>query len=186
MPRISKVTDPFTKLEYGYLYDIQRPSELLDWFSIVRLPKSVEAFSDAAQSREGGNLAGQHATKGAALAHLAVIRGESLGYALADLNAKLYEGMVRTLERTGRIFININGGYFGFKESLKIENTHYIFAYQLPSEQIRVLQWPNGKHYYAKVGDQDVVIDGVQKWDTFQKARAAAEKFIAEGNSDNE
>jgi len=181
MPRISKVTDTFTKLEYGYLYDIQRYTELLDWYAVVRLSRSVEEFSDASRSREGGNPSGDHATKGAALATMARIQGTSLADALVKLNCKLYEGMLRTFEQAGRIFINSNGGYFGFKESLKIEDTRYIFAYILPSEQIRVLQWPNGRHYYAKVGGQDVVIDGIQKWNTWEAAEDAANRFIQEG-----
>lgn len=180
MPRISKVTDTFTKLEYGYMFDIQRPSELLDWFIVVRLPKGAEEFGDASRSREGGNPSGSHATKGAALATMAGIRGTSLADSLVKLNSNLYEGMVRTLEHAGRIFINSNGGYFGFKKSLKIEDTRCVFAYILPSENIRVTQWPNGKHYYAKVGDQDVVIDGIQKWNTFEEARAAADFFLSQ------
>jgi hypothetical protein len=168
MPRISKVTDTFTKLEYGYLYDIQHPGELYDWFSIVRLSRSAEEFSDAAQCRELGGLGG-HATKGSALAYL-------------TKNTDLFTGMRNTLERTGRVFINSNGGFFGMKESLKIEDTRAIFAYILPSDKVRIIQWPGvGNHYYAKFGDQDVVVDGVQKWNTWEEAEAAALRFIQEG-----
>ena len=180
MPRISKVTDTFTKLEYGYLYDIQHPGELYDWFSIVRLSKSAEEFSDAAQCVELGGPGG-HAGKGSALAHLTKIRGISLVDSLTKLNTDLFTGMHNTLERTGRVFINSNGGFFGMKESLKIEDTRAIFAYILPSDKVRIIQWPNGHHYYAKFGEQDVVVDGVQKWDTWEEAEAASMRFIQEG-----
>ncbi len=181
MPRISKVTDTFTKLEYGYLYDIQTLSELHDWFTIVRLPKGQEEFLDAYQSRESGNLAGRHATSGAALATFARIQDLSLVDALIKLNTSLTWGMETTLERAGRLFINAHGGYFGFKNSLQIEDTREVFAYQLPSQKIRIIRWPHGTHYYAKIGDQDVVVDGVQKWDTWDEALTAANRFIQEG-----
>ena len=51
MPRISKVTDTFTKLEYGYLYDIQRYTELLDWYSVVTVEERRRIFRRLAEPR---------------------------------------------------------------------------------------------------------------------------------------
>jgi hypothetical protein len=48
----------------------------------------------------------------------------------------------------------------------------------LPTEEIRIIKWPDGKHFYAKVGNADVVVDGKQKWDSKYAAQKAAERFL--------
>lgn len=45
-------------------------------------------------------------------------------------------------------------------------------------EDIRVIKWPNGKHYYAKIGNCDVIIDDEQKWKTKKQAYKKALKFL--------
>ena len=37
----------------------------------------------------------------------------------------------------------------------------------------RFIKWRTGTHWYVKYGDRDVVVDGVQKWDTKQEAQKA-------------
>lgn len=46
---------------------------------------------------------------------------------------------------------------------------------------VRIIQWPGGEHYYAKIGKLDVVDSlGRQKWDSRDKAMDAAEWYIEE------
>jgi hypothetical protein len=78
------------------------------------------------------------------------------------------------------IFINSNGGYFGYNTNLEVTDTQEISKYKLPTEEIRIISWPNGKHFYAKIGNADVVVDGRQKWDTKAEAQLNAEKFLKE------
>lgn len=71
-----------------------------------------------------------------------------------------------------------------------VENTHniietkYVSKIEFPilerptENDINIISWPEGKHYYAKVGNYDVVINGVQKWNTKYEAREAAKTFI--------
>lgn len=71
-----------------------------------------------------------------------------------------------------------------------VENTHniietkYVSKIEFPilerptENDINIISWPGGKHYYAKVGNYDVVINGVQKWNTKYEAREAAKTFI--------
>lgn len=69
----------------------------------------------------------------------------------------------------------------------KIHNiieTKYISKIEFPilerptENDINIISWPGGKHYYAKVGNYDVVVNGVQKWNTKYEAREAAKTFI--------
>ena len=43
MPRISKVSFPKMKLDYGYLFDIQNYDDLQGWWDNVRTPKKTQA-----------------------------------------------------------------------------------------------------------------------------------------------
>lgn len=45
-------------------------------------------------------------------------------------------------------------------------------------EDVKFLQWPSGKHWYAKINGEDIVINGVQKWNTKEEAISAAELYI--------
>lgn len=47
-------------------------------------------------------------------------------------------------------------------------------------EDVRLMMWDGGQHWYAKVHKFDVVVDGVQKWNTREEALNAARKFIEE------
>lgn len=178
MPRISRVVCTKLNLNYGYLFDIQSEAEAFEWYKNVRVPTGVEEFKNAAGSREGGNPNGSHATKGWALAYLAGLKGISLVGALAKFNGDLVSGMERTLKDQGRIFVNSNGGYFGYLDSLQISDTKDVPIWVLPTEEIRIIKWPNGEHFYAKVGNADVVVDGKQKWGSKYDAQKAAEKFL--------
>lgn len=180
MPRISKVSWPKMNLEYGVLFDIQNQQELQDWWDEVRVPASREEFSDAIHCREvTGN--GHHACCGSTLAALSSMRGTSILDTLSNLNADIAAGMSRALTDKGRIFIGASGGYFTISDQLEITNTIEIEQFFLPSEDVRIIQWPNGEHFYAKIGNQDVVVDGKQKWNTRKQAELAAQRFLAAG-----
>ena len=44
---------------------------------------------------------------------------------------------------------------------------------------IKIIQWPNGEHYYAKIGIMDIVDkNGNQKWNTYDEAFNQAKFFL--------
>ena len=47
-------------------------------------------------------------------------------------------------------------------------------------DDIRVMRFPDGVHWYAKIGRIDVVIDGEQKWDLKFVAQQKAEQYLKE------
>jgi hypothetical protein len=169
MPRISNVT--WGGLRYGYLFDIQNHEELREWFDKVRTPVSRELFAEAIKHAEGR----AHAN---IIVQLAELRGVSPVDALSKLNFDMMSGMANAIVDCGRIFISGIGGYFSFSEELEITETHEVQDWWLPEEKLRILQWPDGTHFYAKIGNTDVIVDGVQKWDTKKEAEAAGKKFL--------
>lgn len=85
----------------------------------------------------------------------------------------------------GRIpIVNKNGGYCFLDDEIevleKLEKSEMIW----PDDNrygIRILKWPEGKHYYAKVGNKDVFDDdGNMKWNTKKQAEKWAKKFLKE------
>lgn len=48
---------------------------------------------------------------------------------------------------------------------------------------ISVTKWEDGRHYYAKVGDIDVEIDGKRSWNTYGFAEQMAEEFLRRMNN---
>lgn len=51
------------------------------------------------------------------------------------------------------------------------------------TERISITKWPGGKHYYARVDEQDVEWGGLNKWSTNEAAREAAVKFMEKKDS---
>ena len=59
------------------------------------------------------------------------------------------------------------------------ERDKFIFPIQ-GEKDIRIIKWDGGKHFYAKIGNEDVVIDNEQKWNTKERAREMALQYLKE------
>lgn len=60
-----------------------------------------------------------------------------------------------------------------------IESDELEFPKEYNIADVQYMQWPSGKHWYAKINGEDVVVNGVQKWDTYEEAVQAAEQYCA-------
>lgn len=171
MPKISKVSNAKIGLDYGYLFDIQNYDDLQEWWENVQSSISQKDFSAAISWQEG------KAHKNS-LALLADLWGMDLVSALSRLQQQIGEGLDKTLRGRKRLFINSVGGYFGYSDDLNITNTRNIDVWALPTETVRIIQWPGGNHFYAKIGSDDVVVAGKQKWDSRAEAETAGRKYL--------
>jgi len=170
MPRISKVW--WQNIRYGWLFDIQTIGELYDYLDAVIAPRSRSEFSEALKYAQGIG----HANT---VAYMAGLKGISIVDAVIKLNTDRSRGMEQALFDTKRIFVNGVGGYFGNSEDVEVYDTREIDVWALPDEQPRFIQWPGGKHWYAKIGDEDIVVANVQKWDTRKEAEQASRDYLA-------
>lgn len=110
---------------------------------------------------------------------------ESNYFAEADiLFTKTTLARLEVLKNHGVIYINRNGGFFpggnGVIEYSDIMESDKLYFPTSKERDIRFLQWPGGKHWYVKVDDLDVVVDGEQKWNTKKKAEEALNKWKLE------
>jgi len=103
--------------------------------------------------------------------------GKSFVYNLSVLIQKQIESQLEILSKKITIYINKNGGWFYSKTAEELET---IKSHSFPNEKPIISRWKNGKHYYAKVGIVDVVVDEKQKWDSYEEAKYAVDKFLKE------
>lgn len=74
--------------------------------------------------------------------------------------------------------IYLCGNGSGFIQDKRLKPIAVKNQDEYPIDEIKLSQWKNGIHWYAKVGNLDVVIDNEQKWDTKEKAKEKAYEFI--------
>jgi len=83
------------------------------------------------------------------------------------------------------VFINPSGGYTfdttTYESYVVLETiTKKGLIYPMKDiKDVRYIKWPQGTHWYAKIGNIDIVDDrGSQKWDTKKEAEKAAKIFL--------
>jgi hypothetical protein len=174
MIRISQVSWPNMGLDYGWMFEIREQDELDKWFEDVLTPMAKQELAEALRFTQGK----AHAN---VVASMAGLRGISMIDAQTSLNSARRDGMHGALAKSGRIFINKVGGYFINHPGLCVKNGREISAWILPGDEVRILQWSGGTHFYAKIGQQDIEWEGKCKWDTRAEAEHAARCFVREG-----
>lgn len=171
LPRISRVTSTDIGLNYGWMFDLRTVDELFDYLDNVRAPRARAELVQA-----------MNYVRGLEHANIVVLMAEAKGISVIDaqlsLNEKIMRGMERVLFEDKQIFANGVGGYFGSTKGIKVHESRDIDVWALPKEEPRFIQWPGGEHWYAKIGDEDIVVDGKQKWDTKAEAEKAAMKYL--------
>ena len=114
---------------------------------------------------------------------IAKLKGGSPIYdALPSLMQQILEGKIKLLDKGIKPLIRDNGTYMGLIDSYEITETKVMDKLSYPAysvEDIKIIRWPNGKHYYAKIGNIDVVDKyGKCKWNTSAMAQKKAEEFV--------
>ena len=107
-----------------------------------------------------------------------------------DINTKMVIEMLKTRESTFKAGIRALYGEEGLScqsfddrfctiiDEIEVETLIFPDIERPTIDEVRFIVWDGGKHWYAKIGKLDVVVDNVQKWNTKQEAIDAAKKFI--------
>jgi len=104
----------------------------------------------------------------------------SMVEAIGFLSDKITSTIEYFYIKDGGFYINSKGGVHPLKlskhETITETKTRENFIF--PSEEeIKIMKWPGGKHWYAKIGEQDVVVNGKQKWNTKKGAQDAVDSI---------
>ena len=119
---------------------------------------------------------------GKAIQCIAKSEGTSIIVAAMSMENRVFQGKLRTINSCGKIFLRENGSYCINQSSFTIINTIIKDDIKYPNytkSDIKVSQWKNGTHYYAKIGNMDIVNkNGNQKWNSYDEAYNEALKQL--------
>lgn len=99
---------------------------------------------------------------------------------IISINLESGISQLNDIREYGSIFINpVGGKTFGIEYDRFVRRKNLVFP-NFNAADIRVKQFDNGDHYYAYIGDVQVKVSGVYKWNTFDEAMRVAESYITE------
>jgi hypothetical protein len=173
------------QLDYGYVLKITNFTQLLNYTMDYSVNIFSDPFFDYAETitqRNNTNLNTHFKNNlNACIENLLKLKTNSTYIKeLSDLSGGYYSGQVEMLGKYGCIYVQYTGGYFCKSDDI-IEYGEPIYSEKCvfpTKKEIKVFKWPNGKHWYAKIGSADVVIDGEQKWNSYDTAKEKAELFL--------
>jgi hypothetical protein len=99
------------------------------------------------------------------------------------LYATFYKNCLEYVLKGIPILFNANYTYMPLVDGLEIVEEIVNEKFEFPitkytEKDIRIIKWDGGTHYYAKIGNEDVVYYGEQKWDNEPDARYAALQYL--------
>ena len=111
--------------------------------------------------------------------------GEPFSFGFVDgvtlLTDAIYEAKLKAINDGKMIYINKVGGCITMDKDIpfadSIKKRKCVYPEYIKSD-IRVIRWPNGKHYYAKIGSVEVEINNETKWVKYETAYSNALKFL--------
>jgi hypothetical protein len=177
---------------YGDRILIRSLSELNSYFEEVFgnvVKETVQTTYDRAIGRAQNKYVGHALDSFVGVAEtVSMCRQISPVNAAIDLFGSVEKNMIEFISNGQWIIINpVNKiSYFNVKPTdptveIEIISENEIYT----KDDIKVFKWENGSHWYAKVGLQDVVIDGEQKWNAKWIAQNKAEEFLEIANNKN-
>lgn len=100
-----------------------------------------------------------------------------------ELEQNVFSGKLKSLDKFGNILLRDSGSYMILTDHYTVIESIYKEEMVYPNyceTDINITQWKGGKHFYAKIGNLDVVIDDEQKWDTYKEAYNNAKLYLKE------
>ena len=160
-------------LEQGWVLKLSDVKTTMDYF-LNRDTTLQNAFLDVSKvASEAARGFKRHLTNRLAYAAEEIaLDNESWISAVSRIHHMRIDAILNNLP----VYINCNGGWFhANKDVIEIESR--VSSKWPTTESPRYIQWPNGTHWYCKVGANDVEVDGKMKWDTRAEAEIAYEKW---------
>lgn len=175
MPTAVRVHDPKSDIHYGFMYKIETFAELMEYWDAVARPRWSRGLAEIAT--------GRHATtsQGVYIENISSMREESPLITAQKAMEDNFLSMEKSLKE-GPIVVNRNGGFFNLSPRQAIQEVITLEKWVLPGAKIVVTKWPGGTHYYARVGDQEVEVNGQRKWFSEHVAMINAKRYAKAHN----
>jgi len=101
--------------------------------------------------------------------------GKGAIYNVADIQSKVKMAMIKYINLGFTLMVNTAGGWNIISENAIIQYTNDL---KYTESDIKILKYANGVHWYAKIRNLDVVIDGEQKWNAKWVAQQKAKEYL--------
>lgn len=150
-----------------FVYGKPHPLVEPDWYLRIGEDKASRSFAIERSSAGTAKFAFQG------------LQGHLPDPILADIRARAMLSLTNTcmIDRIGW-YMNRVGGMCAKLHDITQETKADDFPLCFVQDDIRIIQWPGGDHYYAKIGDEDVVWENKQKWNSRSEAMKAAKRFL--------
>ena len=164
--------------------------ELADYLTLTngRYARALQNYLTDSQYRPDVVGHGHHVAE-APLTLAAYLRGvnrnSSVVQALLDLESETAWTMAENLVRTGHIYINSVGGWNCLRvrpEPCDVVHSRHLVWPSFTESDIHISRFPGGRHWYARVGNVDVRNGDTLRFDTRERARAAATSYLTRPN----
>lgn len=184
--KFQKLRDTRVGINYDWLLVIENEDELWLYHDYHFKSMVESAWDNLTQYQKGVAHINTHL--GSLIHFRTEFNGGSYVQKTAEIIDDIHYSRLNLIKKWGKIYINKNGGYFFPHKDLIVVDEFIItdkksirkFKYPEYSEKdIKLKQWKGGSHWYAKIGNYDVVdSDGNQKWDTYQESKKCANEFL--------
>lgn len=84
----------------------------------------------------------------------------------------------------GAIYINSAGGYHSNATYNQYVIKDKLIFPDFKSNDIKISQFPGGEHFYAYVGNMQIINGDIRKWDTYEEAYKYAKKYVSDSTEE--
>ena len=123
-------------------------------------------------------------TWGSLVEQMSSIKGLPYWEVAHEEENKLFNQRIEMFEKNDEILLSDGLTVFSLIEGFtEIKEHVYKDTLEYPSEKfsiddVRYIQWDGGKHWYAKIGNFDIVYEGDQKWNSKLEAEIAVKQYF--------
>ena len=168
-------------LEYDWMLVIDKMQHLVNYHEKTMHAQIPITWNNLEKVSEGK---AHISTTLGSLIHIKADNKKSLVELTAEVSDEIFNAKAKALIDCGKIYINKNGGFFPHSENIEVleemevDSKNIIFP-SYSDKDIKVIQWPNGTHWYAYVGDFQVEDrNGINKWNTKKEANDQAKSHV--------
>ncbi len=180
-----RIIDNELKLEYPFMFRCTDFNQLLEHENIFMKSQIKMGVEDYFRLyTKNGGLGHCDTYYGSILDDLIKIKGDNILTIGTNLENEIFNGKKNALLKFGGIYLREIGSYMVFSNRYSIletiESENFIYpGNKFTEDDIRIIKWPNGSHYYAKIGHYDVVdYMGKQKWNSHDEAMTVAKEYL--------
>ena len=178
-PKETGSTWYFVPESYEQLY------EHWDKYAAAMMKTGMDEVVQHILDRAHGRIPPHYTTTwGSLIEQLSSIKGLPHWQVAHEEENKLLDYRSDMFENNDEIYLSDGLTIFMLTEGVtEIKEHMYKDTLEYPSEKysiddVRYIQWDGGKHWYAKIGNFDIVVDGEQKWNSKLEAEIAVKQYF--------